>query len=152
MSRFRFSMVTLLAYVGIVAAWCAALRSVSKISASAIFTVTLGVLSVALLGMIFRRQGKRAFWTGFALSGWIYTLFVFGPWCKDNVGTQLLTTPILDYLHSRLELKYSEAELEFEAAGKLSDPAAGVSVSKIHWAPNQQWSSGLPSPIKEISN
>lgn len=102
MVRLRFSLASLVAAVFVIALWCAALRQSSKLWASALFTLTVGVLFIALLGAVYDRAGRRAFWLGFSLFGWGYHLFVFGPWFRSATNELLLTTRLLKYLAERL--------------------------------------------------
>src|SRR6516162_9519888 len=62
----------------------AALRSAAVLWASAIFTLTVVVLSAAILGAMARRGRARMMWAGFALFGWIYLGTTFGPWAEGN--------------------------------------------------------------------
>jgi hypothetical protein len=102
MRRLRFSLLWLLGLIALIAVACAALRSASEIWGSATFSVMLAVLLFSLVGLIFRQRSARAFWGGFALIGWSYAALVFGPWCRDNVRDQLLTTKLLEFGHSKL--------------------------------------------------
>jgi hypothetical protein len=45
-----------------------------------------------ILGLIYRRGSRRAFWVGFELFGWSYALMAFGPWFNLEVQTHLITT------------------------------------------------------------
>jgi hypothetical protein len=64
----------------------AALRSASDSWVSAIFSMTLGLLMTAVLGVGYRRGSRRAFW-----------LMSFGPWFETWVAPDLLLTrPIKD--------------------------------------------------------
>ena len=44
-----------------------------------IFTLTLALVLVAILGAVYRPGARRAFWLGFALFGSTYFLFTFVP-------------------------------------------------------------------------
>jgi hypothetical protein len=70
----------------------AALRSPSDYWVSAMFSMTLGLLLTAVLGVVYRRGARRAFWLGFALFGWVYWLMSFGPWFDTWVEPHLLLT------------------------------------------------------------
>jgi hypothetical protein len=70
----------------------AALRSASSSWVSAMFSMTLGLLLTAVLGVVYRHGSRRAFWLGFALFGWVYWLMSFGPWFDTWVATDLLLT------------------------------------------------------------
>lgn len=102
MSRPRFSIAGLMGLVLVVAVGVAALRSGSEDWAGIVLTLTLGILGVALLGMIFRQGSRRAFWSGFALFGWGYLTLTMAPWFNGEVGPRLATTRGLDLLFTRL--------------------------------------------------
>lgn len=137
MKRLRFSLLWLLGVVALIAVACAALRSASEIWGSAAFTLTVGALFAALLGLIFRQRASRAFWGGFALLGWGYLLLVFGPWFKDNVSHQLLTTKLLDYLHPKLQ-RSANAPVTYSAftPTMTTVPRTGWSQSGATWSAN----------------
>ncbi len=66
------------------------------------FSVTLGALTVALIGVVNRRAERRAFWVGFALCGWAYMAFSSGPWFAIDVRPRLVTTRLLQWAYPRL--------------------------------------------------
>src|SRR5262249_4779035 len=72
MSRLRFTIAQAMALVLLAGIGFAALRSASVLWASAVFTLTVTVLSAALLAAMARRGRARMTWAGFALFGWIY--------------------------------------------------------------------------------
>jgi hypothetical protein len=39
---------------------------------------------------------RRAFWTGFAISGGVYFAFTLAPWVDERTNHQLLTATLLD--------------------------------------------------------
>jgi hypothetical protein len=89
--------------VALAALCCAALRGSTRLWACIVFTATVGVLLTGLLGAIFRRGERRAFWVGTEVFGWAYMLLVFGPWFKDASGQLLLTTTLIVQLARRTE-------------------------------------------------
>jgi hypothetical protein len=82
----------------------AALRSASPLLASAVFTLTVAILSAAVLGAMARRGRARMIWAGFALFGWIYLGTTFGPWEAGNGVTAppYVTRWALDYWDAKL--------------------------------------------------
>ncbi len=84
MSRFRFTIAQVMALVLFVGLGFAALRSSTVLWSSAVFTLTVALLSAAVLGAMARRGPARLTWTGFALFGWIYFGTTFGPWADVN--------------------------------------------------------------------
>jgi hypothetical protein len=138
--RLSFSLLWLLGVIALIAIACASLRSASEIWASAAFTATLGVLLLSVVGLIFRHRASRAFWGGFALMGWSYLFLVFGPWCRENAGPQLLTTKLLEYVHPKLQRSAPPS-----LAVTLGVPAVG----------SNGWTAGgarLPANTATISN
>jgi hypothetical protein len=99
MTRLRFSLAQLMAAVIFIGLGFAALRSASPLWASAVFTVTVPVLSAAVLGAMARRGRARMTWAGFALFGWIYLGTTFGPWASVNgvMTPPYVTRWVLDY-------------------------------------------------------
>jgi hypothetical protein len=104
MTRLRFSLAQLMAAVIFIGLGFAALRSASRLGASAVFTLTVAVLSAAILGAMARRGRPRMTWAGFALFGWIYLGTIFGPWADGNGVTAppYVTRWVLDYTAARL--------------------------------------------------
>ena len=84
MSRLRFTIAQAMALVLLTGIGFAALRSASILWASAVFTLTVVVLSAAILGAMARRGRARMTWAGFALFGWVYLGTAFGPWADGN--------------------------------------------------------------------
>jgi hypothetical protein len=101
--RLRVSIRLLMAVVGLVAVVIAALRSASPLWASALFTLTLGILATAVLGALFADRRRRPFWTGLAVFGWGYMALAFGPWLATEVRPHLTTSTILDLLSTAVQ-------------------------------------------------
>src|SRR3954452_9635550 len=99
MTRPRFSLAQSMAIVLLIGVGIAALQSASVLWASAVFTLTVAVLSAAILGAMARRGRTRITWAGFALFGWIYLGTTFGPWADGNGVTAppYVTRWALDY-------------------------------------------------------
>ncbi len=64
--------------------------------ATAALSVALTILTLAPLGIIYRRGGRRAFWTGVVLCGWTYLTLSSGPWSSDNIRPRLVTSRMLE--------------------------------------------------------
>lgn len=73
----RFSIAGLMGFVFIVSIGLVSLRWPTPVWAGAIFLMTWGVLSLAVVGAVCRGGPARAWWLGFALFGWGYLLLVF---------------------------------------------------------------------------
>jgi len=109
--RVRFSLRQLMGFVAFVAVGCGGLIRPSVALASLIFTMTLVVLLVAILGAVGRKGSARVFWIGFAIAGsgylWLahwadedaYT--VSTNWRLQTTGP-LFTTKLLGLAHGAL--------------------------------------------------
>ena len=85
----------------------AALRNASELWASAAFTVTVAMLSAAVLGILFARsEDASVFCTGFAITGWIYLLVAFSPWFRPPGNPDpppLLTTKLMERFYPAVQ-------------------------------------------------
>jgi hypothetical protein len=96
MRAVRFPIAGLMGAVLVVALGLAALRNASETWAGVMFLLTCGVLSLAIVGVICREDGERAWWLGFALFGWGYLLLSL--WSTVTLPTMAL----LDVIATRL--------------------------------------------------
>ena len=80
----------------------AALSRPSYLSASAMFSLFLLSLTIAVFGVLYRRGNSRAFWVGFLTCGVIYPVISFAPWFDGQIRPRLLTTAILDFLYPHI--------------------------------------------------
>jgi hypothetical protein len=78
MRHVRFSVATVLIGMALLGLGLGALESNSPLVTSLVFTVHLGLLSVAVVGALMTSGNRRVFWLGFALFGWVYSLAAFG--------------------------------------------------------------------------
>lgn len=111
MSKFQFSLRSLLGLVALVAAGCAALLYPSDLWASLAIYGVLVALAAAILGSIVRRGSAQSFWLGFALFGCGYMWLTYegeanvSPpgWfqLKGQQGTTKLLRFAYDKLHAR---------------------------------------------------
>lgn len=85
---FRFSIRQLLVWTAFVALACVALRNASPTWVAGLLGVTLVVLTAAVPLAIFRIEGNRAFWLGFAFFGWMYVLLLAYGWSLDPSTAQ----------------------------------------------------------------
>lgn len=72
-----FSIRFLMAVVVLIGLGIAALKYANQWVASAIYTLTLGLLLFSLVGMVVRRGDKQLFWAGFGVFGFGYFLHAF---------------------------------------------------------------------------
>ena len=141
MTRFRFSMLSLMLTVFIVAVGFAALRSAAPLWAGVATTVTLGALVFGIVGILFGQARLRVFWGGFVVCGWAYLVFVFAPWFNHQAGGYLVTTFLLEYLHPKLAKSI---------APKYDPPGTGN--TKIWPRPdNKFWVDGQVVPKNQLA-
>lgn len=97
--RPRFSIAALMGFVFAFGVGLGALRYPSKLWASFLISIALGAMVVALLGAAFHRGLPQKFWAGYAITGWLYLLMIFGPWFERAVSPYLFTTACLDLIY-----------------------------------------------------
>ncbi len=103
MSRFRFSLASMMGAVVVVALTFAALRSYSEIWSQSFFTLTTCVLLLAIPAAVYGREGSRAFGLGFALVGIGHWLLGWAPGMTNEMQNRLITASITDYLQPKLQ-------------------------------------------------
>jgi hypothetical protein len=121
MRTFRFTIAGLLGVITVLGIGLAALREASDLWDSGLFTLTLGVLLVAVLLAVHRREDRRAFWFGFTLCGWGYMALSLVP----SIEPRLLTTKALAYL---------DAQVPGQALGftiRLTESGSGSSINQV---------------------
>jgi hypothetical protein len=94
-SKFRFSIRAILIATGYTAIAVAALVNPTKPWLGVMYGITVAMLFFSLLGMIYRTERARAFWTGFALFGFGYLGLIFGPF--SELSAKLPTSLVLEY-------------------------------------------------------
>lgn len=122
MTLLRFTLAQLMAVVFLFGVGFAALRSASQVWSSAVFTLTVIVLSAAILGAMGRRGRARMTWAGFALFGWIYLVTTFGLGGEGNGVTAPphVTRWVFDYWDAQ---RWSYPRFESASPGeKLFSP------------------------------
>jgi len=105
----------MLALVAVAALGCAAMRSGSWLWASVTFTMTLGFLGLAIVGAIYHRGERRAFWLGFATFGWIYLYMAFSTSTRI-VENQLISKQAAAYLRNLVQPE-TNAGLSLDVGG-----------------------------------
>lgn len=118
MRRPRISLAGLMALVVVVGVGIAALRAASETWAGIMLLLTLGLLGVSVLGVMYRREARRAWWVGFALFGWGYAALTLAPWSKPE---SLPTRILLDSLYARMSPRKVVAMDPFAAPAGLDD-------------------------------
>src|SRR5262245_55425587 len=100
MARPRFSLAGLMGVVLVLALGLASLRFASETSSGVIVLMTLGILSLTVLGVVYRRGAARAWCLGFALLGWGYMVLASESWWDRTIHRPaLVTSALLDRLY-----------------------------------------------------
>ena len=105
MNRLRFTIAQTMAAVFFLGFGFAALRSPSWIWASTLFSVVATLLAVATLTAVYRLGARRAFWTGFALCGWLYLGMSAWPWSGSgsNQSALIVTSALMDLAYPTIQ-------------------------------------------------
>lgn len=82
-----------------IAVGIAALKNASASWAGAMLLSTLGNLTVAVPGIVYRDEGRRAWWLGFAVFGWGFAALTLAPWSRPE---NLPTADLLNYAYARV--------------------------------------------------
>jgi hypothetical protein len=99
MARLRFSIAGLMGVVLALSIGIVSLRSASDAWAAFILLMTLGILTLSVLGIVYRTGSRRASWVGFALLGWGYMVLTSSSWWDRQVDRpELATSMLLDRL------------------------------------------------------
>jgi hypothetical protein len=98
MKSARFTIAGMLATIGGLGIGFAALTHPNEWTASALLTMTYGLLLVSLLAAVGNHDIRRAFWMGFALFGWAYGLVNLNVGPGGSVSQDLITTRAIDRL------------------------------------------------------
>lgn len=99
----RISIATLMGCVLVSAVGIAALRYSSSLWAGIMLMLTLGLLAIALLGVIYHRGARQAGWAGFLVFAGGYIALAFGPWFVTEIRPWLPTTVLLTEAFRRIE-------------------------------------------------
>jgi len=103
MRHFRFHIGTIVILILLLAVGFAALRESNATWDSSIFSLTLGVLLIAIVLAVHRPVSRRAFWLGFALFGSTYLGLSLVP----SIESRLITTKALAFLDSKVQRSIS---------------------------------------------
>lgn len=124
MGRLRVTVAGLMGLVVVLGAGLAALKNASELWALAVRLFVLGLLATAILGALYRRGARRAWWVGFALFGWGYEAMECAPWSPPETPS---SRALLEGLYARLSPRRVLAVDSFTAAalaqnGQILDP------------------------------
>ncbi len=98
MRQIRFTIGRMMAIVPVLAIGFAALKNANATWAGTMFLLTCGILALAVVGAVCRREAERAWWLGFALFGWGYMALAF--WQSEIPSLELPTLTLLEWLQS----------------------------------------------------
>ena len=98
MRRFRFHIGAIAILILVLGVGFAALRESNETWDSSIFSLTVVVLSIAVLLAVHRIEKRRAFWLGFAVFGSAYLAISLVP----SIESRLITTKALTFLDSKV--------------------------------------------------
>jgi hypothetical protein len=121
----RFSISTMMAVIVVSAVGLAAIRNCSAVWAGAMYSITFFTLICSLLGIVFGRNMRRTYWSGFAVLGWGYLFLLYVPWLYDKVGGFLLAPNLFAYLEEILHANSQGGGLQSLPIGMLGAVATG---------------------------
>jgi hypothetical protein len=101
--KVRYSTLSLLSFVTLVAVACAALTNASREWAAALFTIVILAFLASVFGAVWLKGAVKASWFGFAVGCGVYAGLTYGPGLSETVKPGLPTFLILDYLYPLLE-------------------------------------------------
>lgn len=93
------SIAGLMALIILLGLMIAALMRPSPLAAACWLAATLGLLTIAGIGALHARGPSRAFWSGFAIAGWLALVVHFAPWFRSQAAPLLASTAALDVLY-----------------------------------------------------
>jgi hypothetical protein len=143
MSNIQFSLRHLLVAVAFVAVGCTALLNANPWWVRGSWLATVGLLFVAVVQAIFRRGERRAFWTGFAIAGWLCIVAATNAFDGLRVVRQL-PEQAMGALYARLPDALRMPYIE-EQTGRPVDGGASLppSVTSYRPSPEEPTSTGL---------
>ncbi|HWE39538.1 MAG TPA: hypothetical protein VG406_23515 [Isosphaeraceae bacterium] len=116
MRRVRLSVAGMMGFVLLLALGFAALRHPTPLVSQVTFTTTLVLLTVAVLGALYDRRPRRAFWGGFAIVGWGYLAMNLGPWFDTHVAQRVFVKKLIEKYYNHLSYEPRVADEEVWAA------------------------------------
>ncbi|MHB1557176.1 MAG: hypothetical protein ACYC61_06835 [Isosphaeraceae bacterium] len=98
MPRYRFSIRGMMIVVLLLAMAFAGLRTPTRLWANVWYSMALFGIAIAIPLAVAERDGRRLFWIGFAVCGWVYYLVALAPWIEEQTSYRLATTTVLDVI------------------------------------------------------
>ena len=96
----RVSILAVLTIVVVCATASVALLRGMAAWSSVLFLLTIGLLGVSSIGILHRRQARRAFWQGYAVFGCGYLFMAFAPSFPHQGGLELPTSRLVRLAHA----------------------------------------------------
>jgi hypothetical protein len=143
MPKLRFNIGNLLTIIFVLGVGFAALRESNDLWESGVFTLTIGLVLISILFAVHRTESRRAFWTGFALFGWVYLGLSLIP----SIESRLITTKALAYLDSKVPGRYLEVSIG-EDWGSGSAPPNNQAQKVAILGEGNQAISSIPGQVK----
>ncbi len=151
----RFTIADLVLAVLFCAVAMAALMFASTPWGAASLSVVLAILTLAPLGIIYRRGEHRAFWTGIVLCGWAYLTLSSGPWFIDYIRPKLITSRMLEWAYPWLISPDRQASNPRFQLRRFELPPAslegGLTIDQLNGSPIDVWTKkegdASPSPL-----
>ena len=125
----RFSILHLLALTALAAVGCVALLNSSSLGAAGLIGLVALILAASVLLAVFRDRERRAYWVGFAFSGWLYLILCFGPiftespFGRSRIITGRLATALYDRIYATPDVPTYPAD-PFAAPDPFAPPSA----------------------------
>ena len=140
---FRFSLRALASFVAVSAAWCAAFVNASEWTGGVALLVTALSLVLALVATLESRGGKRSFWRGFTICGWLYLLLAFAnlPDRTGGIVTQAILFKAAELLPGATPSSASWHHVQVGQAGSalLFAVLGGLVGRWFHGAQGREW-------------
>jgi hypothetical protein len=119
----RISIIGMMRLVLCCAVGLTALRNANDLWAGTSLTLALAMAGIALLGALYQRGKDRAWWVGFALFSGVYLALAFGPWFSTEIRPKLVTTQLLESIHSQVQVPPSDPAPPTPIPPGLPEPA-----------------------------
>ena len=131
MPRMRTTIARLMSGMALFSIGLACLMYASTPWARAALSLTLGILTFAILGAVLRQGQRRAYWTGFAVCGWIYLVLSNGPWYSTTIRDELVTTELLTWAYPMIvpESRRPEGFAKSNQVVAVPNPTLGAGVT-----------------------
>jgi len=107
----RFSIRTLMTYLLVPAAGLAVLRNSNAWWAGTMLFVAIAVLGISMVGAVIMRGRERSWWAGFSFFCGSYLVLTFAPGFSTEVMPRLVTTKLLEVMHSEFAYSSTQARL-----------------------------------------